>query len=136
MSNNNDDDDGGGGGGYRSNSGHGHDRSSRRESGPHESDYSAKPVKEIPVDYDKAAHEYYEVPRQALQMNKLIQRARRRRLQEATSRIKELEHELEETQDDYQRLETSFRLYLEKSEANNVFSDWSISSFSRFDTMD
>ena len=55
-------------------------------------------------------------------------------LEEATSRIKELEdidsrtkekireleHKLEQTQDEYQRLETSFRLYSdEKSEANN-----------------
>ena len=42
SSNNNNDDDGGGGGGYQYNSGHGYDcshRSSRRDFGPHESDY-------------------------------------------------------------------------------------------------
>jgi hypothetical protein len=171
LSTNNNDDDGGGGGGYRYNYGHGHDlehigrisnehhRPSRRESGPHESDYCVNdmPVYEIRQGYDVAAFFYYEVRRQrgddftphghgygAHPRDKLIQRTRLRRsfkghlrqglqLEEASSRIKELEdidsrtkeeirelvHKLEQTQDEYQRLETNFRFYLEKSEANN-----------------
>jgi hypothetical protein len=74
---NNNDDDGGGGGGYQYNYGHGHDlrhigrmsnehhRSSRREFGPHESDYCLDdmPGDEVQQGYDVAGF-YYGEPRQ------------------------------------------------------------------------